>query len=201
MSPQAAKPQTPDSTSPLPRGKKKWLSRLGLALAPVVALVVLEGGLRLVEFGSPPNFLLTQQKDGKTFYFQNNQFGKRFFGPQRIRRPHPLYFAKSKPADTVRVFVFGESAAYGDPYPAFGLPRMLEAMLSSRYPGVRFEVENAAMTAINSHAILPIARDCAKANGDIWVIYMGNNEVVGPFGAGTVFSSQTPPMSLIRAAL
>jgi hypothetical protein len=36
---------------------------------------------------------------------------------------------------------------------------MLEAMLSLRYPGVQFEVENAAMTAINSHAILPIARD------------------------------------------
>jgi len=74
-------------------------------------------------------------------------------------------------------------------------------MLSLRYPGVRFEVVNAAMTAINSHAILPIARDCAVAGGDLWVIYMGNNEIVGPFGAGTVFGPQTPPLPLIRGAL
>jgi hypothetical protein len=74
-------------------------------------------------------------------------------------------------------------------------------MLSLRYPGVRFEVVNTAMTAINSHAILPIARDCAKAESDIWVVYMGNNEVVGPFGAGTVFGSQVPPLPVIRSVL
>ena len=47
------------------------------------------------------------------------------------------------------------------------------------------------MTGINSHVILPLARDCEEARADVWVIYMGNNEVVGPFGAGTVFGSQT----------
>ena len=46
------------------------------------------------------------------------------------------------------------------------------------------------MTAINSHAILPIARECARRDGDLWIIYMGNNEMVGPFGAGTVFGSR-----------
>ena len=64
---------------------------------------------------------------------------------------------------------------------------MLQAMLELRYPGTHFEVVNAAIVAINSNVILPIARDCAAASADIWVIYMGNNEVVGPFGAGTVF--------------
>ena len=33
------------------------------------------------------------------------------------------------------------------------------------------------------------------------MIYMGNNEVVGPFGIGTVFGSQTTPLPLIRAGL
>ena len=60
---------------------------------------------------------------------------------------------------------------------------MLQSMLELRYPGTRFEVVNGAMAGINSNVILPIARDCAGAGGDIWVIYMGNNEVVGPFGA------------------
>jgi tetratricopeptide (TPR) repeat protein len=78
---------------------------------------------------------------------------------------------------------------------------MLQALLSLRHPGVKFEVVNAAMTAINSHVILPIARDCRKGEGDIWVLYIGNNEVVGPFGAGTVFGSKTPPLAWIRASI
>jgi tetratricopeptide (TPR) repeat protein len=57
------------------------------------------------------------------------------------------------------------------------------------------------MTAINSHTVLQIARECARLQGDMWLIYMGNNEVVGPFGAGTVFGAQAPPLWLIRASL
>src|SRR4051812_41966858 len=78
---------------------------------------------------------------------------------------------------------------------------MLEALLEGRYPGTRFEVVNAAMTAINSHVVLPIGRDCAREDGDLWVIYMGNNEVVGPFGAGTVFGSPAANLPLIRTSL
>lgn len=132
---------------------------------------------------------------------QNDRFAWRFFGPEMAREPAPLLIPTPKPANTIRIFVFGESAAYGDPQPEFGLPRMLEAMLDLRYPGAQFEVYNVAMTAINSHAILPIARECAQQQGDIWVIYMGNNEVVGPFGAGTVFGPQTPSSALVHASL
>jgi len=200
MSPQGAREPTVVNRNPVLGRGKLWLLRLCAVLLPVVGLVVLELVLRAAGFGYSPAFLLRQVKDGNSFYVQNNQFGRRFFGARRARRPHPLCLARAKPADTVRVFVFGESAAYGDPYPAFGLPRLLEATLSLRYPGVHFEVENAAMTAINSHVILPIVRDCAGASGDLWVIYMGNNEVVGPFGPGTVFGSQTPPLWLVRAS-
>jgi len=101
----------------------------------------------------------------------------------------------------VRIFFFGESAAMGDPEPAFGVPRMLQAMLELKFPGNKFEVINVAMTAINSHVIREIARDCAPLDGDVWVIYMGNNEVVGPFGGGTIFGRQVPSLSLIRATL
>lgn len=78
---------------------------------------------------------------------------------------------------------------------------MLQAMLSLRYLSTRFEVVNTGITAINSHSIREIARDCANADGDIWVIYMGNNEVVGPDGPGTIFGPQTPPLPVIRASL
>jgi tetratricopeptide (TPR) repeat protein len=138
---------------------------------------------------------------GQKVLVQNPQFGWRFFGPAMARIPEPVCLPQTKAPNTVRLIVFGESAAQGDPQPRFGLPRMLQAMLELRYPGTHFEVVNAAMVAINSNVILPITRDCTAADADLWVIYMGNNEVVGPFGAGTVFGQQAQPLPLIRASL
>jgi len=134
-------------------------------------------------------------------WIQNDHFAERFLGREMARQPFPLAISATRSPNKIRVFVFGESAAFGDPQSEFGLPRMLKAMLETRFPGTEFEVINAAMTAINSHAILPIARDCPSSPGDIWVLYMGNNEVVGPYGAGTVFGPKAPRMAFIRCSL
>ncbi len=174
---------------------------LAVFLGPTLLLLLLELALRLLAVGHPTAFLLPFNKDGVQYLVQNNRFGWTFFGRQMARSPHPIFIHRDKPKGTIRVFVFGESAAFGDPQPAFGLPRMLQAMLEARHPGTRFEVVNAAMTGINSHVILPIARDCARAGGDIWVLYIGNNEVVGPYGAGTVFGGQSLPVPLVRAGI
>jgi tetratricopeptide (TPR) repeat protein len=106
-----------------------------------------------------------------------------------------------KPAGTFRVFIFGESAAMGDPEPAYGAGRYMEVLLREKFPGVKIEVVNVAFTAINSHVILPIARECAKHDGDLWIVYMGNNEMVGPFGAATVFGKQAAPLPYVRLVL
>src|SRR5436305_6829320 len=75
----------------------------------------------------------------------------------------------------------------------------MEILLNQHYPHANLEVINVAFTAINSHVILPIARECAKHEGNLWIIYMGNNEMVGPFGAATVFGAKAPPLLLVRA--
>jgi tetratricopeptide (TPR) repeat protein len=192
---------TKNPAPPLSR-RKLWCFRLiALVGAPLLFLGLLELGLRLAGFGYPTAFFLKSSNRGEKTFVQNNQFGWRFFGRRMARLPEATSIPREKPPDTFRIFVFGESAAFGDPQPRFGLPRMLEAVLELRHPDKEFEVVNAAMTAINSHVILPLARDCAGAHGDVWVIYMGNNEVVGPFGAGTVFGSQALPLPLIRAGL
>ena len=184
------------------KGWKLWCFRiLALVGVPALLFAVVELVLRLGGFGYPTTFLIPASHDGQKVFQQNNQFGWRFFPPQLARQPYPLTISQSPSDDTIRIFVFGESAAKGDPDPHFGLPRMLETTLSLRHPGVRFQVINTAMTAINSHAVRAIARDCENFGGDIWVIYMGNNEVVGPFGAGTVFGPKTPPLPVIRGAL
>ena len=74
-------------------------------------------------------------------------------------------------------------------------------MLEEQFPDEKFEVINTAMTAINSHVVREIAEDVVEIDADVWVIYMGNNEVYGPFGAGTVFGSQAPPVGAVRAGL
>jgi tetratricopeptide (TPR) repeat protein len=188
--------------APRIEGWKLWRLRLIAVVAvPAAFLAIIELALRLLGFGYPTAFLISSVNNNRATWVQNNQFGWRFFGKRMSRAPSPISILKDKPPDTIRIFVFGESAAFGDPQPAFGLPRALQATLSLRHPELKFEVVNAAMTAIDSHVILPIARDCARAGGDIWVVYMGNNEVVGPFGAGTVFGSQALPLPLIRANL
>lgn len=153
----------------------------------------------MVGYGYPTGFFLPRRVNDKPVYSENRRFGWRFFGPALARTPYPTVLPAAKAPGTIRIFVFGGSAAYGDPQPDYGLPRMLRALLEHRYPETHFEVVNAAMVAINSNVVLPIARDCVGKQGDIWVIYMGNNEVVGPYGGGTVFGAQAPPLPIIRA--
>jgi tetratricopeptide (TPR) repeat protein len=170
-------------------------------VVPLAFLAACEGALRLIGYGYQTEFLLATTLNGSPVWAPNQLFGRRFFGAGHERQPVPFVVPRPKAGETVRVFVFGESAAFGDPQPEFGLPRMLQVVLSQRHPKTRFEVINAAMTGINSHVVREIARDCSKADGDVWVIYMGNNEVIGPFGAGTVFGPQAPSIGLIRSNL
>src|ERR1700677_3281528 len=116
----------PAFTSPA----RRWLFRLAaIVLGPLLFLLVLEAGLRLAGVGHPTSFFLPMRINGQGCLVENDRFGWRFFGPEMARAPFPFVIPKVKPPDTIRVFVFGESAAYGDPQPEFGLPRVLEALL------------------------------------------------------------------------
>ena len=181
-----------------------WPARLlagALAIAaPVLCFVLLEIGLRAFGYGYRTEFFV--KIGGREGYTTNQQYGWRFFPRAIARTPVVGYLPAEKPPQTYRIFVLGESAAMGVPEPAFSFGRILETMLREQYPGVTFQVLNAAMTAINSHVILPIARDCARQKGDLFILYMGNNEVVGPYGPGTVFQDvYSPNRSLIRASI
>lgn len=180
---------------------QRWIFRLLALLSPLLLLTVLEVFLRLAGQGYFTGFFIPEISGGRTVLTDNPRFGWRFFPRAMARTPQPVVLTPHKEPGTLRIFVFGESAALGDPEPAFGLPRMLQAMLELKFPAQKFEVINVAMTAINSHVIREIARDCAPLEGNVWVIYMGNNEVVGPFGGGTVFSRQVPGLGFIRGSL
>jgi tetratricopeptide (TPR) repeat protein len=177
--------------------RRKWLFRLtAMVLGPLLCLMLLEAGLRVAGYGYPTSFFLGPLADGTCV--TNPHFGWRFFPRALSRKPIPCSIS-AKPTGAIRIFILGSSAAQGVPEPAFSFGRILEVMLRARYPNEKFEVVNAAMTAINSHVVLEIARDCAAHQPDLFVVYMGNNEVVGPYGPGTVFQRWSPSRRLIRA--
>jgi tetratricopeptide (TPR) repeat protein len=177
--------------------RRRWIFRLtAMVVVPLLFIGLLEAGLRLGGYGHPTGFLIGPDAAGT--YTSNSCFGWRFFPRAMARKPEPCFISAKAPG-AVRIFVLGSSAAQGIPNPSFSFGRILGAMLRDRYPGVKFEVVNAAMTAVNSHVGLEIARDCAAHQPDLFVIYMGNNEVVGPYGPGTVFQQWSPSRNLIRA--
>lgn len=193
---------SPEKLAPKIPPRRLWLFRIIAAVAiPLLIIGGLELGLRLCGYGYPTSFFLKTKIGGKDYYVSNDRFGYRFFPPALARKPLSLRMGVKKTSNTCRIFVFGESAAMGDPDPSFGAWRYLQVLLRERFPGTDFEVVCVAMTAINSHAILPIARECARRAGDLWIIYTGNNEMVGPFGAGTVFGSRAPGINQIRTEL
>lgn len=182
-----------------PRRRRRL--RLVMACLPILLVGLVEVGLRLGGCGYPVSFFLRARQQERAVLVENPKFGWRFFPPAVARSPLPLALPAEKPSGALRIFVFGESAAMGDPEPAYGFARQLDRLLQVRHPGRRVEVVNVAMTAINTHVIREIARDCASRAGDCWIIYAGNNEVIGPFGAGTVFGRQAPGLAFVRANL
>ncbi len=190
----------PPPKRPRRTGRRRWLYRLlSATVVPLLFFLLLEGGLRVCGFGDPTRFFV--KIEGRDAYTTNPRFGWRFFPPAMARQPVVCELPAEKPENTYRIFVVGGSAAQGIPNPAFSFGRMLAVMLEERCPGVRFEVINTAMTAINSHVVLPIARDCTDHQPDLFVVYMGNNEVVGPYGSGTIFGGFSPRLSVIRTSI
>src|SRR5262249_49934397 len=133
----------------------------------------------------------------------NMAFERWVFPPalQGVTQPVPFALPKRKAPGTYRIFVLGESAAMGFPDPSTSFARVLEVMLRERHPDTRFEVVNAAMVAINSHIVLPIARQCVRHEPDLFIVHLGNNEVVGPFGAAGVLGPFSASRGMIQANL
>jgi tetratricopeptide (TPR) repeat protein len=175
-----------------------------MTLIPLALFGVLEGSLRLAGYGYSTAFFVDgSHVEGREVWIDNPNFERWVFPPalQDVSRPVPFALPRSKAPGTYRIFVLGESAAMGFPEPSFSFARVLEAMLRDRYPETRFEIVNTAMVAINSHVVLPIARQCVQHEPDLFIVHLGNNEVVGPFGAAGVLGPFSPRRGLIRANL
>ncbi len=163
--------------------------------------MVTEIGLRAAGVGTPTGVMLSCTDQGRASYCDNQAFAAPFFPPGTYREPRPYVIPATKAPGTYRIFVLGESVAWGDPDPTYGFARYLEVMLRERYPQVKFEIINASITAINSHVLLPMVKDLTQYQPDLFVIYTGNTEVVGPFGPGTVLTAWDLSLPAIRTRI
>jgi tetratricopeptide (TPR) repeat protein len=179
-----------------------WLPRLALALlAPALLLALVEGSLRAFHVGHATNLMEPCTVHGRPTTCYNMFFAAPFFPPGIIKTPQFFSLSPHKPANTYRIVILGESAAMGDPDFAYGFGRYLEVMLRERLPGTRFEVVNTGMVAINSHVSVIMARELAAYHPDLYLVYAGSNEVVGPYGPGTVLTNSSMNSVVIHASI
>jgi len=179
-----------------------WLPRLAFALiAPILVLALVEGSLRLFHVGHETALMDACTVHGRPTTCYNMFFAAPFFPPGIIKTPQFFSLSPTKPPNTYRIVILGESAAMGDPDFAYGFGRYLEVMLRDRFPGTNFEVVNTGMVAINSHVSVIIARELAAYHPDLYLVYAGSNEVVGPYGPGTVLTNSSMNPVIIQASI
>ena len=197
---QSAEEQPAVATDGIHRGWRWWALRVGSAIAiPILVLVAIEIGLRAFNVGYSTDLTQPCTIHGQPAACYNLFFPAPFFPPGMIKTPEAYAIPAAKPAGTFRILVLGESAAMGDPDPAYAFSRYLEVMLRQQFPQMKFEVVNTGSVAINSHVLLPIAKGLAEQRPDVFIIYSGNNEVVGPYGPGTALTSSAMSLPVIRA--
>ena len=196
----ALRPNRPDDAGPgdpLPAWKR-WLF-MGITLAiPLVALAVAEAGLRLGGWGGYPAFfrIAGQLPSGASVALVEPAATKPYFfaNPTRPGYAEETNFLMPKPADTVRIFLVGESAAKGYPQPRnLSMAAFLKAMLADAWPEKNVEVISLGTTAVASFPLVYLTREAVRYQPDLVVFYVGNNEFFGAYGVASINSFGTLP--------
>jgi len=185
-----------------PLQRRRWMLSIAAAvLIPLVVLGLVEGALRIAGVGFNTSLLVPCTVKGVPASCYNLFFATPYFPAGMVQTPRLYSIPATKASGTYRIFVLGESAAMGDPDSAYGFSRYLELMLRERFPGMKFEVVNTGSVAINSHVVLRIADGLKDQKPDLFIIYSGNNEVVGPYGPGTMLTSAGMSMPVVRGSI
>lgn len=184
---------------------------LTVFLGLILLLGGLEASLRLAGFGTSTALLLVETfADSSQRYIPNPSIARRFI----FRPPHEGItetgliihydsFTLQKASNEKRVVFLGDSTIFGMPDPVnLTIPAFLERLLKAAYPGEKVEVFNCAMTSINSHTMLEMARELDPLNPDLVLVYTGHNEFYGPHGVGsTVQFIENRPMQTFISVL
>jgi len=197
----------PSARPPLSPAKRRLFIAITMAL-PFLGLAVAEFTLRLFGWGGYPAWIREagQLPSGATLCMVEPAAAKPYFfaNPTRPGYSDQTNFVMPKPADTIRIFVIGESAAKGYPQPRnLAMSSFLQAMLADAWPEKNVEVINLGTTAVASFPLVYQVRDALKFSPDLLIFYTGNNEFFGAYGTASINAAGSlPPWALrgMRAA-
>lgn len=178
-------------SSPLTR-RRIWLFRAIALLLPILFFVLLEGGLRLFNYGENLDLFIPAPAGfaDKDYLMVNPNVAKRYF-TKGTYTPLPPYefFIKHKPANGYRIFVMGGSTTAAWPYPNNVLfSRILSQRLADAFPDKYIEVVNVAIAAVNSYTLLDFMDEILAQQPDAILIYVGHNEFYGALGVASTES-------------
>ena len=164
----------------------KYLLMIGIYLfLSLLFLIGIECGLRAFGYGVDLDHLFLQTANGKYLYLNKN-ISRRYFTQSQATNGNVEFFRKKKQKNTFRIFVLGESAAMGFPYPNnISFQRMLKYQLQKTNPDKDIEIINLALTAINSYTFYDFAQELVHFEPDAIFIYGGHNEYYGALGVGS----------------
>ena len=199
--------KNPAARAPLSPAKRRLFIAMTVAL-PFLALALAELILRLFGWGGYPAWIREAGKlpSGATLCLVEPAAAKPYFfaNPTRPGYADQTNFLLPKPADTIRIFLIGESAAKGYPQPRnLAMSSFLQAMLSDAWPEKNVEVINLGTTAVASFPLVYQVRDALRYAPDLFIFYTGNNEFFGAYGTASINAAGSlPPWALrgMRAA-
>lgn len=174
--------------------RKKLLFRLVAIILPVLVILLTEIILRLNGYGGYPSFIkeIGMLPSGEKLCIVEPAASKPYFysNPSKPGYAEQSSFIMPKPANTIRIFLIGESAAKGYPQPRnLSISAFLKAMLSDIKTDKNIEVIDLGTTAVASFPIIYMVRDALNFEPDIFVSYTGNNEFFGAYGSASVNST------------
>lgn len=161
-----------------------WIVLLAI---PVLFFVLLEGGLRLFDYGENRDLFVPVEWKGEAYYAVNPAVARRYFSdPTFSTYVSRDRFLARKPPGTYRIFCLGASTTVGFPYMFNGsYSSLLRDRLITLFPDQRVEVVNVGITAVNSYTVADLARELMDYEPDLLIVYAGHNEFYGALGVGS----------------
>lgn len=166
---------------------KRRAFTLFIVLFPLALLLLLEVALRLLDYGPNLSLFTTLDVGGRTYHVMNPEVKQRYFAQSSFNpSTSQELFQVPKPAGTFRIFCLGGSTMVGYPYWFNAAPSsFLRDRLRRIFPSRHIEVVNVGMTAINSFAVVDMARDLLRYEPDLFLVYDGHNEFYGGLGVAS----------------
>ena len=166
--------------------RKTILFKVISMVLPFLFLVLVEVSLRIGDYGNHLNLFVEYPGDNNFLMF-NPDASKKYFTNQALATTgNTELFKKEKDANTLRIFILGESTTIGYPYFHNGsFHRWIQYRLMNTFPNKRFEIINLSLTAVNSYTVLGFAKDLAQYKPDAVLIYSGHNEYYGTLGVAS----------------